>query len=88
MVDPKARAREGIDPIAFEQTADDESEEKLREIARLNRMMVQAERHVEVCQLTTILIRVKRAMQHSSVIPNWVRAPPFCVVRFVRLLVN
>ena len=41
-----------------------------------------------VFQLTTMLIRVKRAMQLSSVSPSCVSAPPFWVVRLVRLFVN
>src|SRR6185437_11646214 len=41
-----------------------------------------------VFQLMTRLMRVKREMQASSVNPSCVSAPPFCVVRLVRLLVN
>ena len=41
-----------------------------------------------VFQLMTMLMSVKSAMQLSSVSPNCVSAPPFCVVRLVRLLVN
>ena len=41
-----------------------------------------------VFQFTTMLMSVKSAMQLSSVSPSWVNAPPFCVVRLVRLLVN
>src|SRR5271168_1600714 len=43
---------------------------------------------LDVFQFTTIFTRVKRAMQLSSVMPSCVSAPPFCVVRLVRLLVN
>ena len=43
---------------------------------------------VDVFQLTTMLSRVNSAIQLSSVKPNWVRAPPFAVVRFVKLFVN
>src|SRR5665213_283959 len=35
-----------------------------------------------------MLTSIKKEMQANSVIPSWVRAPPFCVVRLVRLLVN
>src|ERR1700744_724452 len=41
-----------------------------------------------VFQLMTKLMRTKREMQLNSVNPNCVSAPPFCVVRLVRLLVN
>ena len=42
----------------------------------------------EVFQLMTMLMSEKRAMQLNSVNPSCVNTPPFCVVRFVRLLVN
>ncbi len=41
-----------------------------------------------VFQLMTMLMSVKRAMALSSASPSWVSAPPFWVVRLVRLLVN
>ena len=41
-----------------------------------------------VFQLMTMLISTKSEIALSSVSPSCVNAPPFCVVRLVRLLVN
>ena len=43
---------------------------------------------VWVFQLMTMLISVNSEIALSSVKPSCVSAPPFCVVRLVRLLVN
>jgi hypothetical protein len=41
-----------------------------------------------VFQFTTMLMSENSAMQLNSVSPSCVKAPPFCVVRLVRLFVN
>ena len=45
VVDAEARAGERIDPVGLQETADDELKQKLGQVARLNRVMMQTERH-------------------------------------------
>ena len=45
MIDAEARARKRIDPIVFEQAADDEPEQEVDQIARVNGCGMKPERH-------------------------------------------
>src|SRR5665213_1671453 len=45
VVDAEARTRERIDPVGLQEAADDELKQELGQVARLNRVMMQTERH-------------------------------------------
>ena len=88
MIDAEARSRKRIDPIVLKRQQMISRKRKLvmsptRTGCMWNRSVMPV-----VFQLMTMLISTKREMQLSSVSPSCVSAPPFCVVRLVRLLVN
>ncbi len=45
MIDAEARAGKRVDPIILKQAADDEPEQEIRQIAGVNGMGMEAERH-------------------------------------------
>jgi hypothetical protein len=45
VIDAETCARERVDPIVFEQAADDQPEQEIRQIAGSHRMRVEAQRH-------------------------------------------
>ena len=45
MVDPKARSGERVDPVAFEQTADNQSKQEVGKVSRLYRVVMEPKRH-------------------------------------------